>query len=979
MKFLRLLAIFTVATVMTSALHAQALYGNIYGRVTDDSGAVLPGVGVTLTGGGAPQSATSGSQGEFRFINLSPGTYTLKADLSGFATIERTNVQVGVGTNTEVTVQMKVASVATTITVTGEPAQIDARKQATGTNFTQAELKSIPTGRDPWVILQQTPGVLVDRVNVGGSQGGQQDNYVGKGTDPTQNAWNVDGVTITDMAATGSSPTYYDFDAFQEMQATTGGSDPSIAVPGVTLNMVTKRGTNEVHGSARVFDTPHQLESNNTNTDFKNQQRLLGGNTKQNRIYNIQDYGVEAGGPLWTDKAWLWGSYGRNQIDLLQAAGTTDKTTLENFSGKLNIQPVESNAFTGFYFRGDKTKFGRNAGVTRPQPSSWDQSGPTTVWKGEDSQVFGPNFVADVSWNYVGGGFGLSPEGGNVDVYRNPQGIWQNSYAFYSTYRPQHQLNANLSSFFNTGSIGNELKFGFGYRKADLKSNTTWPGNGAIPLEDVGLAKLTRPKNISVISKYYDGFLSDTLTASNLTVNVGVRYDNQYGNNAASVGPGLSWNNDVCDPNVAPGPTNPCLGTLSYGGGSTEFKWKNWEPRIGVTYALGSQKTTLLRASYARFADQLGQGNIAFDNPINYSYLYYYLSPTYNADGSHKIQSPSDLAGFAYSYGVDVNCPTCLASPNQIDRNLKAPKTDEFTIGVDQQLLPELVAGVTYTYRKRTDIIWTPYIGITGADFSLVNSGVPAYDWRGNFLGNSGPLYGLTNGLPADFTGGRLLTNRPGYNVRYDGLEFQATKRLSNRWMAHAGFTWTNWKQHGTGGGACQDPTNSVAAAGQTCADGITWYGGAANSGAFSNVFINSKWNFNVNGMYQLPLNFNVSANIYGRQGYPIPYYVRESSGDGLPARLVIVGDPNTHRNKNVFETDLRLEKVIPLFQKADLTLSFDAFNMFNSNTPLQMRNRACNGAAGPCDYTTTASAQANQITETQAPRVFRFGARLSF
>ncbi len=981
----RSLAIFTMATGLAASMGAQATSGNIYGSVSDEQGGKLPGVAVTLSGCGAPKSMTTGAQGDFRFLNLSPCTYTVKTELSGFATVERNNVAVNLGTNTELSVSMKIASVATTITVTSESPLLDTRKQSTGSNYSQQELKSIPTGRDPWVILQQTPGVLVDRQNVGGSQSGQQDNYIGKGTETMQNSFNVDGVTITDMAATGSSPTYYDFDAFQEMQATTGGSDPSIAVPGVTLNMVTKRGTNEVHGSARVFDTPHQLEAYNTNTAFKDQQEQLGGSSVQNRIFNIQDYGIEAGGPLWPDKAWLWGSYGRNQIDLLQATGTTDKTTLENFAGKLNVQPIESNSATGFYFRGDKLKFGRNSGPTRPQPTSWDQSGPTTIWKGEDSQVFGPNLVADASYNYVGGGFGLTPEGGNVNTYRNPAGVWQNSYVFYNTYRPQHQINANLSGFFNTGNIGHELKFGFGYRNVDLKSNSTWPGNGAIPQEDLGLAKLTRPKLISVDTKYYDGFLQDTMTMSNLTLNLGVRYDEQYGANLASTSPGLSWNDALCDSTQPFSTANPCLPSISYPGSGTEFKWKNWEPRVGLTYALGAQKSTLIRASYAQFADQLGQGVITFDNPVTYSYAYYYLSPAYKAhaaNGNHVISSPADLGAFYYNYNYNPNNPASLNSPNAIDHNLKAPKTDEFTVGVDHQILPEFVAGMTYTYRKRTDLTWTPFMGVAGSDFAQVNPGIPAYDWQGNFLGNAGPLYGLTN--PVGAVPGRVEANRPDYYTRYDGLELQLTKRLTNRWMAHGSFTWTNWKEHVNSGG-CQDPTNQVASIGPSCGDGqIMWFGGAANSGAFANVYINSKWNFNVSGLYQLPANFNVSGNIYGRQGYPIPYFVRENPGDGLGARNVIVGNPDDNRNSDLYELDMRLEKVVPLFQKADLTFSLDVFNVLNSNTSLQKRNRACDGTAGPCSAlgqvgAATATAQANQITETQAPRVLRFGARLSF
>ena len=80
----------------------------------------------------------------------------------------------------------------------------------------QTELAQIPTARDPWVILGTVPGVQLDRVNVGGSESGQQSTYVAKGADSSQNMWNLDGVTITDMGASGSSPNYYDFDSFEE-------------------------------------------------------------------------------------------------------------------------------------------------------------------------------------------------------------------------------------------------------------------------------------------------------------------------------------------------------------------------------------------------------------------------------------------------------------------------------------------------------------------------------------------------------------------------------------------------------------------------------------------------------------------------------------------------------------------------------------------------------------------------------------------
>jgi hypothetical protein len=959
MRIIRQIAIFAMATGLSASLFAQATSGNIYGSVSDEQGGKLPGVAVTLTGCGAPRSTTTEAQGDFRFLNLAPCTYSVKTELSGFATVERNNVVVNLGTNTELAVSMKIASVATTITVTSESPLLDTRKQSSGTTFNNEELKSIPTARDPWVMLQQTPGVLVDRQNVGGSESGQQDNYVGKGTDPTQNAWNVDGVSVTDMAATGSSSTYYDFDAFQEMQMTTGGTDPSVAAPGVTLNMVTKRGTNEVHGSARIFDTPSQLQAKPST--------VFGGRAS-NTVDHIDDYGVEAGGPLWPDKAWLWGSYGKQQINKL-IAGASDKTTLEDFAGKFNLQAIESNSFTLFFFRGDKNKFGRNASPTRPQPTTWDQKGPTTIWKGEDSQVFGPNFVASANYSWEDGGFGLTPEGGagpgGPDVYQDGDGIWHNSFQNYVTKRPQHQANANLSAFFNTGSIGHELKFGFGWRKFNVGSHSQWPGQANVGYFAGGnygydVAKLTRDKIINIENQYYDAFIGDTITANNLTVNLGLRYDNQKSKNLASnVGANVAF------PDLLP--------AITYAGSGNDIDFKDWQPRIGMTYALGAQKTTLLRASYARFADQLGTGFAQFENPIGYQYLYYYWN-----DANHNNRpDPGELGDLYGFYGVNPNCPTCVSSPNQINHSLDNTTTDEFMVGVDHQILPEFVAGMTYTYRHRKDFVWSPYTQLSSSNYIVQNPGYTGVDQHGNPVGTTGPAYcysvdGTTCGLPDDFTGGKTLTNRPDYTTKYQSVELALTKRLSNRWMAHGSFTWTDWKQDvGNKSKGCQDPSNTLAANGDSCDNEIVYFGGASNSGSFGNVYINARWAFNVAALYQLPWNFNLGANLYGREGYPAPYYVRKNPGDGLGSRRLIVGSPDDVRNNSLIQLDLRAEKVIPLFQKADLTLSVDLFNALNKKTVLQTQINATPNAAG--------TSQAGRVYEVQNPRILRFGARLSF
>ncbi|HXM75816.1 MAG TPA: carboxypeptidase-like regulatory domain-containing protein, partial [Thermoanaerobaculia bacterium] len=134
-----------LAAMFLAAVPALAQYGTstggIYGRVTDEQGGALPGVTVTIKGPGAPQTLFTDSRGEFRAINISPGRYTVTLSLQGFSTVNRENVGVDVGRDTDLSVQMKLSSVAATITVSGEAPVMETRKVQTGAQVTNDELK----------------------------------------------------------------------------------------------------------------------------------------------------------------------------------------------------------------------------------------------------------------------------------------------------------------------------------------------------------------------------------------------------------------------------------------------------------------------------------------------------------------------------------------------------------------------------------------------------------------------------------------------------------------------------------------------------------------------------------------------------------------------------------------------------------------------------------------------------------------------
>src|SRR5262245_23922440 len=122
----RIVLVAVLSLLVVGAAFAQQQTGNLYGTVADEQGASLPGVTVTLNGQGAPQVQVTNAEGQFRFLGLSPGSYSLKAELEGFSTIDYPNIVIGVGKNTEIKVTLS-AAVEDVITVTAESPLLDSR------------------------------------------------------------------------------------------------------------------------------------------------------------------------------------------------------------------------------------------------------------------------------------------------------------------------------------------------------------------------------------------------------------------------------------------------------------------------------------------------------------------------------------------------------------------------------------------------------------------------------------------------------------------------------------------------------------------------------------------------------------------------------------------------------------------------------------------------------------------------------------
>ena len=588
-KFLIVLSVLLFAVTLT----AQVRTGNIYGKVTDTEGNVLPGVSVTLK---SPQiaalSTVTGPTGIYRFVSLSPSTaYEVSAELTGFKKATQTGVILQVGSNVEINLVMEVGTLEEQVTVVAKSPIIETKKTTVGQNIDKEALQSLPSARDPWVVMQLAPSIMVDRENVGGNESGQQSGFIAKGdtsgarvsgNQGANNTWSIDGIDITDPAALGGSALYYDFDMFEELNVTTGGAaDVTVQTGGIALNMVTRRGGNRMSLAGRFYLTDTFFQSTNITPEL---QAL--GVLDTNKIENIKDYGFNAGGPIIKDKLWWWGAYGVQDIFTWTLPSRTgigvttpaaqNKAALNNYNFKINAQVLANNRFEALLTSGAKELYGRNASPAMPegdhQTGKYHWGSP--IVKLQDEHVFGNNFFLSLKYSFNDSGFGWRPIGDEQVqypiVYDNtlskyvPYASGMNaSHGSYGVSRPRNNYQIQ-GTYFNDTFFGasHEIKFGAEYSHKEQATNGNNTGNIqgfnmwrnyadlALDVNADGtrtVAEMAGWQRISMyrrgssasLAEQFAGYLQDTIVKGNFTLSLGLRYDKQWSGQGAYTNDGI--------------------------------------------------------------------------------------------------------------------------------------------------------------------------------------------------------------------------------------------------------------------------------------------------------------------------------------------------------------------------------------------------------------------------------------------------------
>ncbi|HXI27450.1 MAG TPA: hypothetical protein VNG89_03485, partial [Vicinamibacterales bacterium] len=637
--------------------------------------------------------------------------------------------------------------------------------------------------------------------------------------------------------------------------------------------------------------------------------------------------------------------------------GSPDNTDLSSRAVKVEGRLKPSVRGNIAYYYTEKTEDGRDAGPTRSRETTWQQSGPSRYFKGEGN-FSSRSLFASVRAAYVDAGFELTPTSAvGRDYYFDDGGVAHNSFYTYSTNRPQHYVGGDVSWFHGA----NEVRAGGAWRTTTADTRQTWPASQLVASWEGYpnmLVQVARDYNSYTTARFISAFATDTVSLNRVTLTGGVRFDKQsssLGRSSVQAVPGF----ETLLPSVTALPAD------------NVFTWSDLTPRLSATVALDQSRKTVVRASYAMFASQLPGSLAAFVSPIQYAYAYYNAVDR-NGDGvaqQNEVLLNQGLQGFT---GFDPRNPSSTASINQAGQNVKAPTTSEFAVGVDRELAAAFGVSATFTYRRMQDLLWTPLIGVTQANYTRTSTLTGTAPEVGAY---SVPLYALqASAVPPG--GGMVMANRPGYHQEFMGLEVSATRRLSKRLNARVAFSTNNWREYfDDPATAILDPTPAPApsnarpfAGPQVSGDPVVRQ--TAGSGKSDFYMIAPGYQFVANAAYVAKWGIDVAGSLMVREGYAEPFFQSDvATGDPLGLKSVmVVAHADDHRLPQLTTFDLRAGKTFK-FGFSKVSADFDVFNVFNSGTVL----------ARQYDIRLTGPTGFGQTLEVMNPRIARIGVRFTF
>jgi hypothetical protein len=755
---------------------------SVSGQVRDESGAPIPGAVITVTAErGAFSRTTAGADGRFEIGGLARGRYAVIGEQPGLLPAVIPELLLVGGGWRSVILELKVPGITEVTTVATSNPIVDVQNATVGTNFGGAMLRDIPNQRDVFALLAQTPGITMPRPDVGGNTAGTQSAYRAYGLSG-QSITTVDGVNITSGADFIGA--YIDYGALAEATVAAAGNTAEVPVAGAAVTTVIKSGSNTQHGEVYA--------------DFK-----PGGHKPYDgaeHYARYRDINGQLGGPFIKDRLWYFASF-RDQYTEL-TTGMTDRPAAEggtpgqpfttqttDYTLKLNHQLSGERSLTFMTQLGTKYqpyRFG--SGVSAPQypvESTAVQDSRSHIGKAGYMQVIANRATLDTSFNVYGNHFPLTARTDQTPIIDDVTFIRRGAYptAAVSQDRRRH-YNADVALYADR----HDIKIGYMYQRyaprftaygAPGPAGTTghfyiattngvptsfWTDNGPL-------------WSANVLKNHALFFQDKFQVTSKLTLNYGLRFD-QYDSSYPEQGFGLNGNRPcVVETNCGVGPfavraVTPARDVATF---------NTVVPRVALIYDVFGNSKTALKASWGRFATNPAASIASLVNPIDVTARKYAWDISYlTADTTIAATriTPAYVATLQPIFGG------AQLTPATVDPDLKDSYTDEYTLGVEQEIAGDMRAHAAVV-RKRQENTFGRYDRLrTLSSYTPVQALDPGPD---GFPGNADDriITVWETRVPPNTTD-YYLTNKP-IGDTYSTVEFGLTKRMSDRWQLTSG------------------------------------------------------------------------------------------------------------------------------------------------------------------------------------------------
>jgi hypothetical protein len=713
-------------TLAAAPAAAQQTTGNIQGRIVDAQKAAVPGVTITAKNAetGFSRSEVTDAEGVYRLNSLPIGTYDLHADLTGFAPYDRKGLVVNVGQTIDVNVDLKMAGLSESVSVTAESPLIQTSSSSVGGVVDVKRIENLPLNGRQFANLAVTiPGVGLG-FHSDPTKSTQYSPQINGGNGRNIN-YQIDGGDNNDDTV-GGLLQLFPLEAIQEFNFVTSRSKAENGRSnGGVMNIVTKSGTNDLHGS---FFELFRDKSMNAKTYIEK----TSGIDKQD--YRRNQFGGSFGGPIIRDKAHYFAAAERTQQDTKQAVST--QGLFPNLDG-IFTTPYRENLVTAKltsqlnaqqYL---SVRYGRN---TNSQPYGANSHTAANGW-GDSVNTF--NSV-NLNHNWVLGGAKLNEFIFQYADFRNHigaastdpyQAFPNNVFVGQSVNTPQtteqhkFQFRDDFSWHMSgMGGLGHDLKTGFNFINEPRLFITFNSGKGVLqythldnnpsgPLSNVTMNDGDASANIPL--KQYAGYIQDDWRPSaRVTVNLGLRYDYITGYQF----------DQSKNPNYlrfqAAGKAGLLAGIkgLENFGQDPKEDGNNWQPRLGIAWDVRGNGTDVIRAGWGIYMDMAytnSNGLFAASDATGKGF-----GTVVNIDNQSGIRNPD---GSFYQIGQPVSN---IISQNQadtssiplfgqwVDPRLQLPYTRQTAFGWSHQLSSSTVFGVDFVRADGRDLNSRPRLNV---------------------------------------------------------------------------------------------------------------------------------------------------------------------------------------------------------------------------------------------------------------------------